>query len=159
MNRTKQKEVEQLLAEWSERQAAHKRITAKRDRLLQPLREQFDASANPINEQAAAKLRPIEEEINALEKQIKAAMLAEADANGSVSRLSTATAEALVTTTSRREINPQTFFNNIPEDEHGHAFWSCFSVLIGRAEKFLGDGLGAIASLKHTHNVSIRAKE
>ncbi len=159
MNRTKQKEVEQLLAEWSERQAAYKRVTAKRDRMLQPLREVFDASANPINEHAAAKLRPLEEEINALEKQIKSAMLAEAEANGSVSRISSSTAVAEISTTSRREINPQTFFNNIPVDEHGHAFWSCFSVLIGRAEKFLGSGIDRIASLKHTHNVSIRAKE
>lgn len=159
MNRTKQKEVEQLLAQWYERQSVHARITAKRDRAMLPLREAFDASAKPITEQAAAKLRPIEEEINALEKQIKSAMLAEAEANGSVSRISTSTAVAEISTTSRREINPQTFFNNIPEDEHGHAFWSCFSVLIGCAEKFLGSGIDRIASLKHTRNVSIRAKE
>lgn len=159
MNRTKQKEVEQLLAQWYERQSAHARITAKRDRAMLPMREAFDASAKPITEQAAAKLRPIEEQINALEKEIKAAMLAEAEANGSVSRISIGSAVTEVTTTSRREINPQTFYNNVPEDEQGHAFWSCFSVLIGRAEKFLGKTIDSIATLKSTHNVSIRAKD
>jgi hypothetical protein len=161
MKRATEKEIAAKLKEWAKLRAKKERIEADRDQAIEPLRARFERRCAPILEKARLKLDPIEPDLISLQEEITALMLRGIAEDGELklTRVATATAVAEVVTHAQREINPKSFFESIPPSQRGQAFWSCLKVLIGNAEKFLGDRLKDLAHAKETHRVTITAKE
>jgi hypothetical protein len=161
MRRNTEKEIAQRLKQWSKLRSRKGRIEAERDQKIAPIRARFEQRCAPYNSAATQKLEPIAQQMAQLESEITSIFLkAVAEpSNTSFRHVDTATAVAEVITTSQRELDPETFFNNVPPSERTAAFWSCLKTLIGEAEKFLGKiRLNQLAHAQQRHKVSITAK-
>jgi len=147
-----------MLGAWAELQAEQARIESRRERLIAPHRQAFDEATAPINSKFDKQLSPVREQSAQLEAQINEAVKYHFERDRT-SGFYANEAEAVVITTSVREIDARVFYNNTPEDERSSAFWSCLKVQIGKAEKFLGDAINRLAEQKTTYKVSIRVKK
>lgn len=157
----KQKVID-ALTELEILQAERDSLETKRERATRKFREEFEAATAPVNQKFDSQILPVQERIAALTKEIEAAMLMNLDADGNP-KLTKAASENLqaevVQSAARREVEAEAFFNFVPAlQRRGSSFWNCFSVQIAKAEKFLGEKINEIATLKKNFKVVIRPK-
>jgi hypothetical protein len=159
VKRTTEKQIVILLKRWSSLRGKKERIEAERDQAIQPIRARFEQRCAPILDKAQVKLDPLLQEISDLQRQIEQKMLEGFNEDGlKVRRIDAATCFVEVVTKSQREIDPKEFFEAIPQFERGQAFWACLKILIGNAEKFLGNRINELAHARQSHSVSILHK-
>jgi hypothetical protein len=142
---------------------SERKIKARFEREMKPHQTAFDEATAEIRQKFAGQMSPVAERVAALEKEIHAQMLCHLDAGGEpklkLVKSENLTAE-VVQTAARREVDAETFFNFVPAiHRRGESFWSCLSVQIGKADKFLGEKINQIASIKNSYKVVIKEIE
>lgn len=155
-------QVTDALNELEVLQAERESLMAKQEKAVAKYRAEFEKAVQPINEKFQERLSPVNQRIYALEKDIEAAMLNYTDADGNP-KMQTVKSEQLVAeviqSAARREVDSEEFFNFVPAlQRRGAGFWNCFSVQIGKAEKFLGEKINEIARVKSSFKVVIKTK-
>lgn len=137
-------------------------LAAKQEKAMVKHRAEFERATTPILEKYNEKLAPVNQRIAALTKEVEAALLNNTNADGAPKLKSVATdalCAEVVQSAARREVAAESFFNFVPSVQRsGESFWSCLSVQIGKAEKFLGEKINEIASVKPSFKVVIRPK-
>jgi len=138
-------------------------LVLKQEKQIAKYRAEFEQATTPIFEKTNKKLAPVNQRISALQKEVEAAMLNNLDGNGRP-KLKVVSTDALtaevVQSASRREIDAETFFAEVPSlKRRGSSFWECFAVQIGKAEKFLGERINEISKVKTSLKVVIKSKQ
>lgn len=152
-------DITAALTRWASLRRKKGRIETAQAKELSPLREAYEQQIAPILTTYAAKLSPVEEELRQLEGAIRATVLGATDKAGAhkFPRVASDSAVAELSTSSRRELDPQLFFDLFTPEQRDGRFWGCLSVLIGKAEKLLGGArLDEHATTKQTHSVTIK---
>lgn len=156
------KQIIDCLNELEVLQAERDSLAAKQEKAIAKYRAEFEKATTPILEKYNEKLAPVNQRIAALNKEVEAQMLMNADADGNP-KLKVVSSAALtaevVQSAARREVSAEVFFDAVPAlKRHGESFWQCLSVQIGKAEKFLGASINEIANVKNSFKVVIRPK-
>lgn len=159
---TPKQQIVDALNELAVMQTERDSLAAKQEKQVAKFRAEFERATTPILEKYNERLAPVNQRIAALTKEVEAAMLNNLDATGKP-RLAKVTSESLqaeiLQSAARREVDAEKFFNEVPVlQRHGAQFWNCLSVQIGKAEKFLGEKINDIASVKESFKVVIRLK-
>lgn len=155
-------EIKTALDELAVLYTEREQIEMRRERQLKRHREKFEKAVQPINEKIQAKLSPVNQRIYALEKDVEAGLITSTKADGSFKfqQIESSGIHAeIIQTASRREVSAEKFFSEVPAlQRNGESFWSCLSVQIAKAEKFLGEKLNDIADIKQNFKVAIKRK-
>jgi hypothetical protein len=151
-----------LLGTWSALSKKRARIESARANQLETMIRAFETKAEPINTAADRQLEPILEQLTGLEAEIRCAMLAGIQADGTIAipQIENAAAFAQVTTDRKREISAAAFLRAVPPSRRNEpAFAECLSVLISKAEKFLDAvTMTRLVRPKLTHSVTVTLK-
>lgn len=140
---------------------SRERTEARQQKEITPHLETFEQAVAPIKAKYEKQLSPVQERIYALEKEVEAGMLASEQEDGTLKlmRVESANLVATASAHSVRQVDPQVFFENVPESQRDGNFWHCITIAIQKAEKLVGKvKLDAIAVLKRTHRVTIEKK-
>jgi hypothetical protein len=137
------------------------KLELKKNSELLPHQVAFNDASKAIDEKFAPKFAPVNKKITELEKSIGADYSNNRKPDGSF-KLGNIESDKLIaeiySTQSSREVDPQTFFNSVPEADKSK-IWGSLKVLIGNAEKLLGtEKLNKIAKVTTTWNFRIRRK-
>lgn len=150
------------LENWERLKKQRDKIDAEADGQLEDLLATYEKKAEPIATERDRKLQPVLEKMTALENEIRADMMREIKADGSIGipQIETKGALAQVLGSSKREIDPAAFIRaTSPARRNEPGFFNCLSVLIGPAEKFLdAPTMARLARKKVTHSVDIKLK-
>lgn len=161
MPKPSRKTIEPLLEEWATLKARAVKIEKSRDLEVQPIKERFERQCASINSTALQKLAPIHEKLNVLTAGITKQMLAGVGDDGTIAlpQVSTETAIAeCKNEPGNREINPEKFFDLIPQPKRDSRFWKCVKILVGPSEKLFGDLVNTISKKPTTPKVEIKLK-
>lgn len=164
--------IETALDEWTRLTVKALRITVQRDADLKPLRERFDKQCAPILNEATAKLQPLSERRTQLAAEIEKQLKLGIDVDKETVALPQVTVDAQVNSTRSvvgiaevqigdgdRTIAPEKFFDQTPAAKRDNKFWECLKVQIGKAEKYLGNAIDALAKKPKTFKVVLRIPE
>ncbi|MEP6743836.1 MAG: hypothetical protein ABJB61_15170 [bacterium] len=150
------------LDEWAKKKKRVDRINAEADARLEPLLKVYEAKAEPINAARDEKLASLLTEMETLEQEIRAAMLAAVNLDGtsSLPQAESGNAVAQLNTERRREIDTAAFMRAVPPRLRlDPAYIGCLSVLVGKADKFLPSPmLARLVRPKLTHSVTLTLK-
>lgn len=159
---TTKQNVAAALAELEQLYKTRDKYLAQEHKALEPHREQYEANVSEIRERFDSKLTPTMSRIDALEKEVSVQMLTNVNADGrpKLNKVASENLQAeVVQSAARREVDAEAFFDFVPAlQRRGAAFWNCFAVQIGKAEKFLGERINDIAVVKQNFKVVIRPK-
>ena len=150
------------LEEWQQLKRREQRIHAEADGQLDDLVVTFERKAAPINLDRERKLVAVIDQMTAIENQLRDEMLRQIKPDGTIGipQLETTLALAQVHASSKREIDPAAFIRATPPQRRNDpAFFACFTVQIGKAEKFLDQPtMTRLARPKITHSVALTLK-
>ena len=153
----KLKQVKENLVQLSNVRASEARLQKQFDNSIAAHEEKYLQAIKPLQDKFEPKLSKARAEIAALEKAISEQLLSNQDRDGEP-KLREVTAGGLtaeVTVSSRRMVKAHDFFKLVPSNQRDFKFYNCLSVLIGKAEKLLGDRISEIAELKNSWKVKI----
>jgi hypothetical protein len=124
---------------WANKTKRVNRINADADRALEPHLQAYDKKAEPIIAERDQKLAPLLAEIALIEKEIGPKLLAEITVEGAApAPLETKLAVCQVTVDRKREIGVAEFIRAVPPRLRLDPNYNgCFSVLVGKVDKFL----------------------
>lgn len=154
-------ELAAALELWAKKKKSVDKINADAERELEPFLQAYEKKAEPIITARDATLSPLLAELETLEKQIGRELLSLVTADGTApAPLTTKNAIGQVNVDRKREIAPDVFMRAVPPRLRlDPAYASCFSVLMGKVDKFLDAATVArIARPKLTHSVSLTLK-
>lgn len=158
----KKAELTAKLLAWEKLKRQRDRIDQEADSQLEDLIVTFEKKAEPINTERERQLQPVLEKLEALENELRAELLREINADGTIGipQLETKNALAQVLASSKREIDAAAFIRATPPRRRNEpAFFDCLTVLIGKAEKFLDQPtMTRVARAKVSHSVAVKLK-
>ncbi len=158
----KPKDLTLKLEAWEKLKKQRDRTDAQADAQLDDLLVTFEKKAEPINSERDRRLQPIVDQMNTIEEELRAEMLRQIKTDGTIGipQLETANALAQVFTDKKREIDAAAFIRATPPRRRNDpAFYSCLTVQIAKAEKFLDQPtMVRLTRLKLTHSVALKLK-
>ena len=155
--------AEAALKKWDRNFQKILKLAKQRDEKIAKEREKYDRACAPIVEESNQEIGRLTAENLALESEIEQSLLQGISPDKmtvSVPRIETSLAIAEIKDNGRREIDPQAFFKEIPVAERTSFFWSCVSILVTPAEKFLPqEAMKLLARHQPKQSVVVRAKQ
>lgn len=161
MAKVNQKNIRELLEQYTETRGAIENLQAQRDAALEPARAKMIKAVEKIDREFAPQISPLSEQLVRLETSIKAEMQKGFDAAANsyaVVKVESTGAIVEVSGSQRREISAEDWLREVPKAEQSKSFFGTISVLVVAAEKFRSDIVNRIASVKRSHQISIRLK-
>lgn len=161
MAATSKKLITEKLEQWGRLAQRQKQIVEKRDRELQPHKEQYEAACAAIVDAADEKLRPLQNQMATLAGELEVELLAGVKPDGTIAipQLAVDAAIAQVIPTPTREISPQDLLKEIPAPDRNPAFWSSLKVMLGETTKLIGaKRVAELATTMYGYKVEIRLK-
>jgi hypothetical protein len=147
--------VKEGLAQLARAQRSEARLQKQLDKAIVPHEMIYLEKIKPFQEKFEPKLTKIRDRIAALEGEISAQLLEVAEHGVALPRVEAEGIIAEATATTRRTVNAQEFCKLVPPNQRDIKFYSCLSVLVGKASKLLGDKIDSIASIKKSWKVKI----
>jgi hypothetical protein len=154
-------EITKRLEDWARKKKRVDNINAEADRKLAPHLAAYEKKASPIEAERDEKVAPLAADLDALEQEIRAALLSQVSPDGTApAPVETDTAVAQVTIDRKREIDAAAFMRAVPPSQRRDpGYLGCLSVLVGRAEKFLPQmTLARLVRPKLTPSVALTLK-
>jgi hypothetical protein len=157
------KAIEESLAAWEKNAAKARKIEAQRDADLAPLTAAYEKKCAAIHEAANEALRPLQARMGQFGAEISRQMNLGIDVDARTVALSQVVSGKAVaevqTKEGNREIGPVKFFDHTPAAQRDARFWECVKIQIGKAEKFLGKTIDALATRPWTASVVIKLND
>lgn len=154
-------QIATILEAWARKKERANSINLAADRKLQPHLDVYEKKTAAIIAERDGKLLDLVPEMEKLELQVRNALLALVTAEGlAPAPIDIGVATAQVTVDRKREIDPAAFMRAVPPAMRREPLYmQCFSVLVGKVEKFLDAAtLARIVRPKLTPSVAITLK-
>lgn len=156
-----QKLLKEKLDAWAKNEEKLSKLTAKRNRELDPFIEEHSERVKPILDKYSDSFLSLNAASADFRKEIEAMLKANTDADGNP-KILTVTAENATAQISRcdgsRVVDVQQFFALVKNKSS--SFWNSLTVIIKHAEKLVGkEKLDEISKKKTTYSVAIALKK
>lgn len=156
-----QKLLKEKLDEFAGVEAKILKLTARRNKELDPFIEEHNEKIKPIVERYGATVSPLNAKSAELKKEIEAMLRANTDADGNPKLVTVKSDKATVQVSvseGARVVDVQKFFALV-KDKSG-LFWQSLNVVIKHAEKLVGkEKIDEISEKKTTYSMAISLKK